>query len=693
MKKYTFCLPHLTSVIKESFLKLTPQAQFGNPVMLSTYIAAVVATLFAFMDIFEGPISIFHLLIAFWLWCTVFIANFATAMAECRGKMMASGLKKTQFEIVARKLIQGNEKKISAKDLKKGDIVVCEIGDIVPADGEVIQGIATVDESAITGESAPVIRESGGDRSAVITGTRIINDKLIIRVTSDPGHSFIDKMIDLIEGTKKQKSTNENALNAVLSALCIIFLLTVLSIKSLGDYSSSATQNSLELMTIPVLAAVFVCLIPTTISALLSAIGIAGMDRLVKKNVVAKNSRSVEASGDIDLMILDKTGTITLGNRMAMEFYPADGIGEEELARIALLSSLSDETPEGRSIVHLSKTKYNIRTDSVDVQNTKPLLFSSATKMSGIDFYNEKGEITDSFRKGSVEAIKEYVERSGYIFPEKLRVILENISQKGGTPLAVSKNAQVVGGVYLKDIVKGGTKEKFAEMRKMGIKTMMVTGDNLLTAAAIAAETGVDDFLAQATPEMKLSLIRKEQNAGHLIAMIGDGTNDAPALAQANIGVAMNTGTQASREAGNMVDLDSNPTKLLDIVKIGKQLLMTRGSLTTFSLTNDIAKYFAIIPALFGTLYATNGMPGPLSLLNIMHLASPKTAILSTLIFNALVIVFFIPLALRGVSYHPQPAAKLLRNNLLIYGLGGFIAPFLGIKAIDLILSHLSWSL
>ncbi len=565
------------------------------------------------------------------------------------------------------------------------------IGDIIPADGEVIEGIATVDESAITGESAPVIRESGGDRSAVTAGTRVVSDRIVIHVTSEKGKSFLDRMIGLIEGAQRQKTPNEIALNIVLSALTIIFLLTVMSVKTFADYSAKAANQDLsQVVTITVLIALLVCLIPTTISALLSAIGIAGMDRLIQRNVIAKSGRSVEAAGDIDLLILDKTGTITLGNRMATEFLPAPGVTEKDFAEIAQLASMSDETPEGRSIVVLAKNKFFLRGELLDVKNTRFIPFSAHTRMSGLDFLDEQGKVMRSIRKGSAEAIQRYVEKQGGTFSSQLNTLIDPICNKGGTPLLVSDGSNVVGVIHLKDIIKGGIKERFAEMRKMGIHTLMVTGDNPLTAGAIAAEAGVDDFVSQATPEMKLARIRQEQKNGHLIAMTGDGTNDAPALAQADVGVAMNTGTQASREAGNMVDLDSNPTKLLDIVEIGKQLLMTRGALTTFSVANDVAKYFAIIPAIFGQLYLNSGVEeGPLNLLNIMQLQSPQSAILSAVIFNALIIAALIPLALKGVPYRPQPAATLLRHNLLVYGLGGIIAPFVGIKMIDLFITSL----
>lgn len=681
----------LLEALVDSFLKLSPAFQFRNPVMFVTYLGAVLTTFFIFFDYIRGfPLDSFNIQICLWLWFTVFFANFASAIAESRGKAQASCLKKTQVENPAKKLVNRKEVVVMATELRKGDLVICEVGDIIPADGEVIEGIATVDESAITGESAPVIRECGGDRSAVTAGTRIVSDTIVIEVTSERGNSFLDRMIALIEGAKRQKTPNEIALNIVLSTLTLIFLLTVMSLKPFSDYSAaSAHQDLSKIVTVPVLIALLVCLIPTTISALLSAIGIAGMDRLIQKNVIAKSGRSVEAAGDIDLLILDKTGTITLGNRMATEFIPAPGISSEDFARIAQLASLADETPEGRSIVVLAKNKFNLRAETLDAKSYRIVPFSAQTRMSGVDFVNDHGEIVKSVRKGAVDSILQHVSKLGGQIPESLTPQTTQIANQGGTPLVVSEDNKIVGIIHLKDVIKRGIKERFAEMRKVGIRTVMVTGDNPLTAGAIAAEAGVDDFVAQATPEIKLALIRKEQKEGHLIAMTGDGTNDAPALAQSDVGVAMNTGTQASREAGNMIDLDSNPTKLLDIVEIGKQLLMTRGALTTFSIANDVAKYFAIIPAIFGSLYGTTGHDGPLDALNIMHLSSPQSAILSAVIFNALIIIALIPLALKGVRYRSLPASKLLSYHLLVYGLGGLIAPFLCIKAIDLMITSL----
>jgi K+-transporting ATPase ATPase B chain len=670
----------------DTFVKLNPKLQVKNPVMFVTYLGAIFTTILTFYNW-----SSFNFQITLWLWFTVLFANFASAIAESRGKAQAASLKKMQTETMAKKLVNGTETASPASALKKGDQFACSAGDVIPVDGEVVEGIATIDESAITGESAPVIRESGGDRSAVTAGTRVVSDRIVIQVTSEKGQSFLDRMIGLIEGAQRKKTPNEIALNIVLSALTFIFFLTVMSVKPFADYSAKASNQDIsQLITVPILIALLICLIPTTIGALLNAIGIAGMDRLVQRNVIAKSGRSVEAAGDIDLLILDKTGTITLGNRMATEFIPEGDIDEKTFADISQLASLSDETPEGRSIVILAKNKFQLRGEHLDSKSSVFVPFSAQTQMSGVDFLNEKGDVIRSIRKGSTEAIKKHVLALGGTFPEPLYAKLEPIMNKGGTPLLVADGNKVVGIIHLKDVVKGGIKERFAELRRVGIRTLMVTGDNPLTAAAIAAEAGVDDFVAQATPEIKLELIRKEQNAGHLIAMAGDGTNDAPALAQADVGVAMNTGTQASREAGNMVDLDSNPTKLLEIVEIGKQLLMTRGALTTFSIANDVAKYFAIIPAIFGSLYALSGQPGPLNYLNVMNLHSPQSAILSAVIFNALTIVVLIPLALKGIAYRPQPAVKLLRHNLFKYGLGGLIVPFIGIKMIDVAITFLN---
>lgn len=685
-KRSFFDFAILSNAIGNALLMLNPLVQFKNPVMFVTYIGALLTSFYVAWEFLNHRISWFDLNITIWLWFTVLFANFAQALAESRGKAQAASLRKAKVETFARKVINGSDIKIPASSLKKADIIICEAGEIIPSDGEVIEGVATVDESAITGESAPVIRESGGDRSAVTAGTKVLSDRLKICITAEPGNSFLDRMISLIEGAKRQKTPNEIALNIVLSGLTIIFLLVTISLKLFADYSArSSNQDISQIITLPILVSLLVCLIPTTISALLSAVGIAGMDRLIRRNVVALSGRSVEAAGDIDLLILDKTGTITMGNRMATAFIPAANVEEKDFAKIAQLASLSDETPEGRSIVVLAKNKFDLRGESVDASKTTVVPFSAKTRMSGIDFTEPSGTITRRIRKGSVQAVKSWVENLGGKYPEHLDATILSISNTGGTPLLVSDGDKVVGIINLKDVLKGGIQERFSEMRKMGIRTLMITGDNPLTAAAIAAEAGVDDYIAEATPEIKLIRIRKEQEGGRLIAMTGDGTNDAPALAQADVGVAMNTGTQASREAGNMVDLDSNPTKLIDIVEIGKQLLMTRGALTTFSIANDVAKYFAIIPAIFGTLYASNGNSyGPLSVLNIMFLHSPQSAILSAVIFNALIIIALIPLALRGVRYKATSAQELLRNNILLYGLGGLIAPFIGIKLIDL---------
>jgi potassium-transporting ATPase ATP-binding subunit len=680
---------HLLSyAIRAAFVKLHPRDELRNPVMFVAFVGAILTTISFGIGLLKGTWSGFEFQISLWLWFTVLFANFAEAMAEGRGKAQADSLRKTRSETIARMLVRGREEKVGASSLKRNDVVVCEAGDVIPSDGEVIEGIASVDESAITGESAPVIRESGGDRSAVTGGTRVISDRIVIKITSEPGNTFVDRMIELIEGAKRQKTPNEIALSIVLAGLTIVFLLAVATLKFFADYSGSAAHQDLShVVTITVLVSLLVCLIPTTIGALLSAIGIAGIDRLVQRNVIAKSGRAVEAAGDIDVLLLDKTGTITLGNRMATDFIPAGMIPVQHLAETAQLASLSDETPEGRSIVVLAKDRFGLRAQTLTPSQAKFVPFSAQTRISGVDVLDADGSVTMSIRKGAIDSMRGYVLQNGGQFPDELESAQGEIARSGGTPLAVSIGNQVIGIVHLKDVVKGGIKERFAELRRMGIRTVMVTGDNPLTAAAIAAEAGVDDFIAQATPEAKLERIREEQRSGHLVAMTGDGTNDAPALAQADVGVAMNTGTQAAREAGNMVDLDSNPTKLIQIVEIGKQLLMTRGSLTTFSIANDVAKYFAILPAMFGTLYALSGTnAGPLEALNIMRLHSSESAILSAVIFNALIIVALIPLALRGVAYRPQSAVRLLRRNLLLYGLGGIVAPFVGIKGIDLLL-------
>ncbi len=676
----------LFPAIGEAFLKLDPRAQIRNPVMFVTEICAALTTLFLVVG--SSSSKGFEFQIALWLWFTVLFANFAEAIAEGRGKAQAESLKKTRTSTKARLLKNGRESSLSANELKKGDVVVCELGDVIPGDGEVIEGIASVDESAITGESAPVIRESGGDRSAVTGGTKVLSDRILIRITADPGNSFLDRMIALVEGAKRQKTPNEIALTIVLIGLTIVFLLAVMTLKPFTDYASvSSGQDLTAIVTVPVLISLLVCLIPTTIGGLLSAIGISGMDRLIRRNVIATSGRAVEAAGDIDVLLLDKTGTITLGNRMATAFLAVKGISEARLAEAAQMSSLADETAEGRSIVVLAKEKFQLRGESLPHQNSLFIPFAAQTRMSGVDYKDESGKQV-SIRKGAGDSVKEFTLSKGGKIPTDLDSIIEGIAKKGGTPLVVANGNEILGVVQLKDIVKGGIKERFAELRKMGIRTVMITGDNPLTAAAIAAEAGVDDFMAQATPEDKLKRIREEQSKGHLVAMTGDGTNDAPALAQADVGVAMNTGTQAAREAGNMVDLDSNPTKLIEIVEIGKQLLMTRGSLTTFSIANDVAKYFAILPALFSTLYITGNMKvGPLAGLNVMGLQRPQSAILSAVIFNALIIVALIPLALKGVQYRAQGAAHILRRNLLIYGLGGLVVPFIGIKIIDVIIT------
>ncbi|KIC74301.1 Potassium-transporting ATPase B chain [Neochlamydia sp. TUME1] len=688
-QKSLLTLKIAAEALKEAIKMLAPQDQFKNPVLFVTYLGALATTSYVIQEIFYQQLAWINLQIALWLWFTILFANFAQSIAESRGKAQAASLRKTKVQANARQEINGIEIKIPADQLKKGDVIICEAGDIIPTDGDVVEGAATIDESAITGESAPVIRESGGDRSAVTAGTRVLSDRLRIQVTAEPGNNFLDRMIRLIEGAKRQKTPNEIALHIVLSALSIIFLITIASLKAFGEYSAHASKQDIsQLLTFPILVALLICLIPTTISALLSAVGIAGMDRLFRRNVIALSGRSVEAAGDIDLLILDKTGTITIGNRMATAFLPAVGMDEKAFAEIAQLASLSDETPEGRSIVVLAKKLFGLRAESLDTRNSIVVPFSATTRMSGIDFVDGLGKVIRRIRKGSTEAIKKHLTSLGGHYLDQLDAAIQTIASKGGTPLLVSDEDKIVGIIHLKDIIKGGIQERFAQMRRMGIRTVMVTGDNQLTAAAIAAEAGVDEFIAEATPEIKLEKIKSEQENGRLVAMTGDGTNDAPALAQADVGVAMNTGTQASREAGNMVDLDSNPTKLIDIVEIGKQMLMTRGALTTFSIANDVAKYFAIIPAIFGALYiGDEGGAGPLSVLNIMGLNSPQSAVLSALIFNALIIVALIPLALRGIQYNAQSAQALLRNNLLIYGLGGLVAPFVGIKLIDILIT------
>ncbi|MCE9518979.1 MAG: potassium-transporting ATPase subunit KdpB [Verrucomicrobia bacterium] len=659
--------------IGDAFRKLDPRLMIRNPVMFVTLVGAILTT----VEIFTAPGERgFILQLAVWLWFTVIFANFAEAVAEGRGKAQAASLRKARKDTMARRLKNGREEKVAAPELNKGDLVVCEAGDVIPADGDVVEGIASVDEAAITGESAPVIRESGGDRSAVTGGTRVLSDRIVVKITMDKGHGFLDRMISLVEGASRQKTPNEIALTILLAALTFIFLLVCVTLKPFGAYLS-------VVFSVPVLIALLVCLIPTTIGGLLSAIGIAGMDRVLQRNVLAMSGRAVEASDDVDVLLLDKTGTITLGNRRATNFIPASGVNERDLADAAQLASLADETPEGRSIVVLAKEKFDFRGREVAEPHAVFVPFTAQTRMSGVDFPASDGNPPRRIRKGSIDALRGWIKTQGGAFPENVGQAADEVSRAGGTPLVVAENARVLGVILLKDIVKGGIKERFAQLRKMGIRTIMITGDNPLTAAAIAAEAGVDDFIAQATPEMKLKRIRDEQAEGHLVAMTGDGTNDAPALAQADVGVAMNTGTQAAREAGNMVDLDSNPTKLIEIVEIGKQLLITRGSLTTFSIANDVAKYFAIIPAMLMVAFPA------IAPLNIMRLGSPNSAILSAIIFNALIIVALIPLALRGVKFTPIGALATLQRNLLIYGLGGVLIPFVGIKAIDVIITTL----
>mgnify|MGYP000974258236 FL=1 len=669
----------LGRAIKDSFVKLNPKTQVQNPVMLLVYISAIltsglwIVSLFGLKDASSG----YTLAIAVILWFTCIFANFAEAIAEGRGKAQADALRASKKDVEAHKIPSADKKEqitaVSSALLKKGDIVIVKAGEQIPGDGEVIEGAASVDESAITGESAPVIREAGGDRSAVTGGTTVLSDWIVVRITSEAGESFLDKMIAMVEGASRKKTPNEIALQIFLVALSIIFILVTVSLYTYSIFS--AKQAGIENPTsVTTLVALLVCLAPTTIGALLSAIGIAGMSRLNQANVLAMSGRAIEAAGDVDILMLDKTGTITLGNRKASAFIPVDGASEQELADAAQLSSLADETPEGRSVVILAKEKFNIRGRELSDKNMTFIPFTAKTRMSGVDY--DGNEI----RKGAADTMEKYVTESGGIYSEECDRIVKEIANKGGTPLVVAKNHKILGVIHLKDIIKQGVKEKFADLRKMGIKTIMITGDNPMTAAAIAAEAGVDDFLAEATPEGKLQMIRDFQSKGHLVAMTGDGTNDAPALAQADVAVAMNTGTQAAKEAGNMVDLDSSPTKLIDIVRIGKQLLMTRGSLTTFSIANDVAKYFAIIPALFMGLY-----PG-LSALNIMGLHSPQSAVLSAIIYNALIIIALIPLALKGVKYREVPAGKLLSRNLLIYGLGGLAAPFIFVKLIDMLL-------
>ena len=666
----------LRRALKDCFRKLNPKTLAKNPVIFVVEVGAAVTTIFLIRDLFTGVAGTgFTLQITLWLWFTVLFANFAEAMAEARGKAQADSLRKTKSDSLARRYINGGDKleQVPASSLRSGDVVLCETGDIIPGDGDVIDGIATIDESVITGESAPVIRESGGDRSAVTGGTRVLSDQVKVKITSNPGETFLDRMIALVEGAERQKTPNEIALNILIAGLTLIFLLAVVSLQPFAAFSV-ASAHAGSVPSVPVLVALLVCLIPTTIGGLLSAIGIAGMDRVMQHNVLAMSGRAVEASGDVNTLLLDKTGTITMGNRQAVEFIPATGITEPALADAAQLSSLADETPEGRSIVVLAKEKHNLRGREVSEKDANFIPFSAYTRMSGVDIDGRQ------LRKGATESILNFVKEQGGKIPPDFQELSEKISRSGGTPLAVADGATLLGLVHLKDIVKGGMKERIGQLRAMGIRSVMITGDNPLTAAAIASEAGVDDFLAQATPKDKLEYIKREQSEGRLVAMTGDGTNDAPALAQADVGLAMNSGTMAAKEAGNMVDLDSNPTKLIEIVAIGKQLLITRGALTTFSIANDVAKYFAIIPAMFMVTYPALGN------LNIMHLHTPQSAVLSAVIFNALIIIALVPLALRGVKYRPQGAAGLLRRNLLVYGLGGILVPFPGIWIIDQLL-------
>ena len=653
----------------EAVLKLNPRKMMGNPVMFVVEIGSVITTVLLFQ---RGSAFKFNLQITLWLWFTVLFANFAEAMAEGRGKAQADTLRKARSETIANRLTgsNGHVVKVPSSKLRAGDLVFVSAGEFIPSDGEILEGVASVDESAITGESAPVIREAGGDRSAVTGGTRVLSDRIKVKITSNPGETFLDRMIALVEGAERQKTPNEIALNILLAGLTIIFLLAVVTLKPFAIYSGSP-------QTVFVLVSLLVCLIPTTIGGLLSAIGIAGMDRLVQHNVLAMSGRAVEAAGDVNTLLLDKTGTITLGNRQASQFIPAPGVTDTELADAAQLSSLADETPEGRSIVVLAKEKYRLRGRELASHETHFVPFTAQTRMSGVNLNGFE------IRKGATDAVQNYLLQHGREVPAEVKAAVEQIARGGGTPLVVAEKTRgALGVIELKDVVKGGMKERFDQLRAMGIKTVMITGDNPLTAAAIAREAGVDDFLAQATPKEKMDLIKKEQAEGKLVAMTGDGTNDAPALAQADVGLAMNTGTQAAKEAGNMVDLDSNPTKLIEVVEIGKQLLMTRGSLTTFSIANDVAKYFAIIPAMFAGTFPV------LNALNIMHLQTPQSAVLSAVIFNAIIIIGLIPLALRGVKYRPMGAAVLLRNNLLIYGVGGIIIPFIGIKGIDMLITR-----
>ena len=652
----------------DSFVKLKPRTQLQNPVMFVVYVGAILVSVLLVRDAVKGGPLLFDVQIALWLWFTVLFANFAEAMAEGRGKAQAAALRRGRTETLARLLKDGREESVPATSLRKGDRAVVETGGVIPGDGTVVEGIASVDESAITGESAPVIREAGGDRSAVTGGTRVLSDRIVVEITSNPGETFLDRMIALVEGAARQKTPNEIALSILLAGLTIIFLIATATLRPFAIYAGGLASTA-------VLIALLVCLIPTTIGALLSAIGIAGMDRVLQHNVLAMSGKAVEAAGDVNVLLLDKTGTITLGNRHATDFFPSPDCKIEALAEASQLASLADETPEGRSIVVLAKEKFGLRGRQVEGMHFVP--FSATTRMSGVDWNGRQ------IRKGAGDSVAEWVRGKGGQVDRQIEEIVIKVAAEGGTPLLVAEGSTTLGVIALRDVIKAGMRERFDRLRAMGIRTIMITGDNPLTAAMIARESGVDDFLAQATPEQKLALIRREQEGGNLVAMTGDGTNDAPALAQADVGVAMNTGTQAAREAGNMVDLDSNPTKLIEVVEIGKQLLMTRGSLTTFSIANDVAKYFAILPAMFAATYPA------LNALNVMHLATPQSAILSAVIFNALIIVALIPLALRGVKYRPLGAAKILSRNLLIYGIGGIVIPFIGIKLIDMVIAAL----
>lgn len=676
----SFTFKIFLKAIFQAFVMLNPFKQMRNPVMFVVYLYTLLALA---LSLFQTPINSFELSIPIWLLLTILFANFGEAVAESRGREHALNLRKKQVETEAKVIRDGEVQTISAKNLHKGDIVICEVADLIPADGIVVEGLATVDESAITGESAPVIRESGGDLCSVTTGTRIVSDRLIIEVTADPGDSFLERMVELIERTKHQKSNNQISLGILLSVQSLNLIAVFASLIFFGMQAGDASPSYLT--AIPLIGAL-VCALPTTISALLNTISIAGMDRLVSNNLIAKSSRAVEEAADVDLLILDKTGTITLGNRIATAFIPAEGYSEREVAEIAQLASLADETPEGRSIVILAKNKYDIR--APDVRGKNFIAFTPSLRMSGVDVMDEEGKITKSIRKGAPDAIENYIRRQGGHVPPKISELIQSIGKKGGTPLLVVSGKDPIGVIYLKDILKGGIKRRFAKLRKMGIRTLMVTGDNPLTASAIAAEAGIDDFIAEATPEIKLARIREEQKRGRRVAMAGDGSNDAPALAQADVGVAMNTGTQSSREAGNFVDLDSNPTKLIEIVEISKELLMTRGALTTFSLSNNLAYYTALLPALLSSVYLVGGK-SLFETLNFMHLNTPQSAILSSVIFNALIILVLLPIALKGVSSEPFFPGPLLRRHLLLFALGGVLIPFLGIKSIDLLLAFL----